>query len=235
MPNLPSSLPPGFWEEEYRRLAVLIVPRLAQMALEGSRRGSEKIGIGFNNHIYNILAEEWARSYTDILLREVGTTNQMVVGDILAKWIATPGSTVGDLRAALSPYFGVRWADMIAVTETTRAFAAGELMAYQNAGIEEFVWGTNKDELVCPLCGAVNGVKKKIGEPFGFFRWRRGHPPEPVYAPPYHPNCRCGISPVVVLRRVFNMATFHGDKIVKNVLAMIPPAFVHYERMDSHV
>ena len=31
------------------------------------------------------------------------------------------GRTIGDLRGALSPYFGVKRADVIAITEATRA------------------------------------------------------------------------------------------------------------------
>lgn len=216
--------PPSFWEEEGRRLAAILVPRLTQMALEGARIGSEKIGIGFNWTLYNILAERWAKDYTDILLKEVKTTNKAVVGDILSKWIATQGGTVGDLYAALAPWFGIKRATTIGITEATRAFASGELLAYQANGIEEIKWGTNKDELVCPLCGGVNGQVRKIGEPFGEFVWRKGTKPEPVFAPPYHPNCRCGISPVLnALRRLAKFSPLPYSLMVSNVLAMLPP------------
>lgn len=218
------TLPASFWDDAMRQLALVIVPRLNQMAVEGARVGTDKIGAGFNFSIYNLLAESWARQYTDALLKQVRTTNEEVVGTLLADWIATPESTVGDLRVALQPWFGIKRADMIAITETTRAMAAGELLAYQRAGVEEIQWNTNKDELVCPLCGAINNERRKIGNPFGYFRWRKGQPPEPVFAPPYHPNCRCGITPVVSLRR-FTRADLPNSLIVLNVLAMIPPMY----------
>lgn len=218
------SLPESFWAAEGRRLAVVIVPRLIQMALEGARRGSEKIGIGFVYGIYNLLAEQWAREYTDALLKQVRTTNEAVVGDILARWISTPGSTFGDLHAALQPYFGVKRASVIAVTEATRAMASGELLAYQRAGIERIQWGTNKDELVCPFCGVINREVRTIGEPFGYFKWRKGQQPEPVYAPPYHPNCRCGISPVLASVSVRKTVLILTDAaIVARTLRTLPP------------
>lgn len=226
----PPALPPSFWEEEMRRLAILLLPRLTDLALEGMRSGTEKVGIGFNYAIYSILSEQWAKEYTDELLKQVRTSNEKIVGEVLAKWIATPGRTIGDLRAALSPHFGVRRADVIAVTEATRALASGELMAFQRAGVEEIRWGTNRDELVCPYCGAVHGQVRKIGEPFGYFTWRKGHVPEPVFTPPYHPNCRCGISPVVRLRRRL-FADVPNTLIIVNTLAMIRPRA--YEVMDE--
>lgn len=220
----PAGLPPSFWEEEMRRLALILVPRLTQIALEGAEVGSSKIGVGFNWSIYSLLAEQWAKEYTDALLKQVRTTNEEVVGGLLAAWISTPGRTVGDLRMALAPWFGINRADMIAVTETTRALAAGELLSYQRAGIEEIQWGTNHDELVCPRCGPLNGQINKIGDPFGYFVWRKGQAPEPVFTPPFHPRCRCGISPVVRLRRSA-FALIPNSLIVANVLAMIKPAY----------
>lgn len=229
----PPILPQSFWDAEMRRLAMILVPRLTQMALQGAQAGTDKIGIGFNFNIYSLLAEHWARDYTDALLKEVHTTNLQVVGQALADWIATPNRTVGDLRAALTPWFGVQRADVIAVTETTRAMAAGELLAYQRGGVEEIRWGTNRDELVCPLCGPLHGEVRKIGEPFGYFKWRKNTEPQAVFAPPYHPNCRCGIVPVVRLRRGA-FGDVPNSLIVANVLAMIRPAYVVMGELNKH-
>jgi len=231
---MPAQLPPGFWEEEMRRLALIVVPRLTALALKGMQAGAAKVRIGFNYAIYSLLAEQWAAQYTDQLLKNVRTTNEAVVGDILAKWIATPGRTIGDLRAALTPYFGVHRADVIAITEATRALASGEIMAFQRAGVEEIRWGTNHDELVCPYCGTINGVVRKVGEPFGYFTWRKGTNPEPVFAPPYHPNCRCGVSPVVRLRRRA-WADVPNSLVIANTLAMIRPLAGYVDIIEAGV
>ena len=223
---MPAQLPPSFWEEESRRLVAVLLPHITALAMEGIQNGAAKVGITINYAIYSLLAEQWAREYTDQLLKNVRTTNEAVVGDILANWIAMPGRTIGDLRAALEPWFGTKRADVIAITEATRALASGELMAFQRAGVEEIRWGTNHDELVCPLCGPLHGQVRKIGEPFGYFKWRKNAAPEPVFVPPYHPNCRCGISPVVKLRRV-SFASVPNTLIIANTLAMVRPVGVY--------
>ena len=223
---MPAKLPPEFWEEEARRLIAVLLPHITALAMEGIQNGAAKVGITINYAIYSLLAEQWAREYTDQLLKNVRTTNEAVVGDILANWIAMPGRTIGDLRAALEPWFGTKRADVIAITEATRALASGELMAFQRAGVEEIRWGTNHDELVCPLCGPLHGQVRKIGEPFGYFKWRKNAAPEPVFVPPYHPNCRCGISPVVKLRRV-SFASVPNTLIIANTLAMVRPVGVY--------
>ncbi len=186
------SLTEEFWENENRRLLALFLPRLTQMAYSGMVNAARQLGIAFDNTLYSRLAENWARNYTDKLLEELGTTTQKIVGDAVADWIAKPGATVGELQAALEPAFGAARANSIAVTETTRAFAQGQRLAYQEEGIEMWTWQTNRDELVCRYCGAVHGKTVRIGEPFGVDG--KG---KPVYQPPYHPRCRCWVRPKI--------------------------------------
>jgi SPP1 gp7 family putative phage head morphogenesis protein len=78
------------------------------------------------------------------------------------------------------------------VTETTRAFASGQEEAYKAEGIEEWIWSTNKDELVCPVCGPLSNKRVKIGHPFG--KDKKG---KDITKPPAHPNCRCWVRPGV--------------------------------------
>lgn len=181
-----------FWENENRRLLALFLPRLTQMAYSGMTNAARQLGIAFDNALYSKLAENWARSYTDKLLEELGTTTEKIAGDVVADWIAKPGATVGDLQAALEPAFGAVRANAIAVTETTRAFSSGQEEAYRAEGITEWTWQTNRDELVCPYCGGVHGKTVKIGEPFG--RDRKGNA---ITKPPFHPRCRCWVRPKI--------------------------------------
>ena len=115
-----------FWENERRRLLAIFLPRMTQMALTGMVTAARQAGIAFDNTLYSKRAEAWARTYTDNLLIELGTTTEKFVGDKVADWIAKPDMTVGDLDAALTPAFGATRANAIAVTETTRAFASGQ-------------------------------------------------------------------------------------------------------------
>ncbi len=185
------ALDAAFWENEHRQLLAILQPRLAQMALSGMVNAARQVGIAFDATLYNQRAEAWARTYTDQLLAELGTTTETVVGNAVADWIARPGATVGELNAALTPAFGQDRASLIAVTESTRAFANGQEEAYKAEGITHIRWNSNNDELQCPYCGAINKKIVQIGQPFGVFRGK------PVLRPPYHPNCRCWISPVI--------------------------------------
>lgn len=188
MPTLTSD----FWENEKRRLMALFLPRLTQMALTGMTTAARQAGISFDNLMYSKRAEAWARTYTDQLLADFGTTTEKIVGGAVADWISKPNMTVGDLDAALTPAFGATRANAIAVTETTRAFANGQLEAYKAEGIDEIIWSTNKDDLVCPICGPLSNKRVKIGQAFG--KDKKGND---IFQPPGHVRCRCWIRPGV--------------------------------------
>lgn len=181
---------PSFWRNEKTRLLAILLPRLTQMSFEAAKQAAQKAGIGFNPALANANAANWARSYTDTLLDQLGTTSEKGIGDLVGKWVETPSATYGELQKSLMAFGAVR-AQAIAVTETTRAYSEGEEMAYKQEGITEWTWRTNKDELVCPYCKNANNLTKKIGEKFGDFH---GHE---ITKPPHHPNCRCWVSPAV--------------------------------------
>lgn len=180
------TLPPDFWTEEQRHLIAVIRPRLQSLALAGvnaATRKLEETGIFFDTGLAHAEAVEWARTYTDNLLNQLGTTTERVIGEMLANYAETPGATIGELVNQLKPVLDgndVR-AWRVAVTETTRAFAEGNAIAYRQAGLPRVlfhaplhvncrctdrakrlstgewvvVWETNKDELVCtkPVMG----------------------------------------------------------------------------------
>lgn len=187
-------LPSDFWPTERDKLAAVIRPRLTTLALGGAFEGIQRLqglGIFLDDDLVNADAIAWARQYTDDLLNKLGTTSQRLVGDIIGNWAETPGATMGDLERALLPVLDnnqVR-AWRVAVTETTRAYAQGNNIAHQRAGIPPAVylppahpncycslhvkrvgadwvqvWYTNVDEKVChqPLntpWGTVNGCR----------------------------------------------------------------------------
>jgi SPP1 gp7 family putative phage head morphogenesis protein len=99
----------------------------------------------------------------------------------------TGGTGLPDLVEALIPVFGKTRADAIAATETTRIVTEAQRLADQH--IQEIVGYrlvTAADELVCPICGPLNGVTrmKKI--------LTYKHPSlGEIAGPPFHPRCRC--------------------------------------------
>jgi len=181
----------SFWNNEKNRMLAILQPRLEQMAVEAAKQAAQKAGIAFNPNLANANAARWARDYTDALLKQLGTTSTTGIGEIIAQWVEKPGATYSQLQQSLIQYGNVR-AQAIAVTETTRAYAEGEIMAYKQEGITEIKWHTNRDELVCFTCGPLHGKVVKIGEEFG--KDKKGNP---IKNPPAHVNCRCSVVPSV--------------------------------------
>lgn len=174
-------LPANFWQQETERLRTILLPAIERMVIAGSKattgRLDEQFGIRIDDTLAHAQAAEWARRFTDELLVQVGTTNQRVVGEILANWIRTPGATMADLNRRLRQMLDVdeTRAARIAATEVTRAYAQGEDLSNQEAGLPAMafsppghpncrcftsnqrlsngvwvvVWQTRRDEMVC--------------------------------------------------------------------------------------
>jgi hypothetical protein len=96
--------------------------------------------------------------------------------------------SLDDLTAGLSRLFSPIRAELIAVTEVTRAGVQGELgfaEELRKMGLKTtFVWQTANDEISdnCPICGPRHEKKQGDG-------WS-----DP---PPGHPRCRCWLNTVV--------------------------------------
>ncbi len=145
----------------------------------------EQIGFGFDWTLVNVNAREWARSYVGDLIRNVEQTTVDSVRQSVSRWIGN-SEPLQTLIDDLTPAFGVQRAERIASTEVTRAFAQGNTVAYQEAGVvEKIEWRTARDERVCPQCGPLHGQTTDLGQTFGGFY------------PPRHPGCRCWIVPVI--------------------------------------
>ena len=171
----------------------VLMPRLTQAAANGMRHAAVQSGIGFNSELVNQEASPAARQYTDELLVNLGSTSERIVGQAITQWIQEPNRTMGDLVGFLKPHLeeNAYRTDLIAVTEVTRAYSHGNKIAYQQVSVQQWRWRTNRDELVCEICGGLNKVVKNIGEPFTIVKGKA------ITEPPAHPGCRCWITPVV--------------------------------------
>lgn len=162
-------------------LAAALIPALTRAVIESAVREAAVIGVDFDIAVINQAALAWSRAYTYDLIKGLTDTTQGVVQEAISAFVKTPGMTRGELSAMLEAAFGPLRAKMIAVTETTRAFAEGT-REYQREiarmGIPmQRIWRTSTDERVCPIC-APNEDKVERD-------W------EPKDGPPAHPNCRC--------------------------------------------
>lgn len=163
-----------------------IMTELAGIATEQALANAMSIGVGFELGEINAAASEWARQYAFDLVKDLTETTWKVVSNATSQFVETPGMTIGQLRDLLKPAFGAPRAQMIAVTETTRAFSQGTNI-YQEmlrgAGVEMTrIHNTSGDERVCPICGPLEGQPESV--------WASEYPT----GPPLHVGCRCWLT-----------------------------------------
>jgi len=173
----------GFWTEEQQALIRALRPEIERMVVAGAQTTFDLLPVQFDWALAAQDAIDFAQGYTFDLVTGLDRTSQRTLQKQIAAYIENP-TTLGELRKSLVPSFGKTRANTIAVTEVTRAYARGEEIAArlsQNAGLLlEPIWHTNRDELVCPICGPNDGKRKSAG-------WT-------VANVPAHPNCRCWLT-----------------------------------------
>lgn len=199
-PNI-ANLPPEFWDEFSADLGMVMTPLLYEIALSQVEIVLAALPVGTDIAIVNQAAANWARQYTDALVRDLSrTTRESVqrswdaffrdsgsVGQSISEFFEQSGMTIGDLFKVFEPAFGKVRAEMISITEVTRASVQGELALVNQLQRDNpslvftAIWQTNNDDVVCPICAPNNG--KPAGE------WTTGSEP-----PPAHPRCRCWIN-----------------------------------------
>ena len=175
-----ANLPADFWDEEAKTLVKALSPFGEKVYLDAAKELMKQAAIEADWDVINENAVNWSKDYTFDLVRGINettlTATQRAIGDYFEQ-----GMTIGDLEEQLSPMFGPVRAEMIAVTEVTRAASQGEQAVAKEvakAGIDMTpIWQTNNDELVCELCGPKHD--KTITD--GMF-------------PPEHPRCRCWVN-----------------------------------------
>lgn len=174
-----------FWTRWRKDMRQVIQPLLIEGYVSGVQASQQQVFFGkaakqFELDIAEQSAIDWVRAYAFELIGGITNTTRGIVEKALVEFISTEGFTTRDLVRMVEHGFSPGRAETIAVTETTRAYSAGqERVAEQLAGLGlEFdtIWQTSRDELVCPICGPLH--KKKLGKDWFSY-------------PPAHPNCRC--------------------------------------------
>lgn len=131
----------------------------------------------------NVKALEFAKNYRYTLIKGITDTTRTQTQKIVSDWIQS-GAPLDALEGALEKVYGSVRAQMIAQTESTRVYASANRDAFEATGlVDEMVWNTAQDDLVCPICGPLAGTSIGIGDVDSL--------------PPAHINCRCWVQPVV--------------------------------------
>jgi hypothetical protein len=140
-----------------------------------------EIGIGVDWDMVNLTASQWSREHTEQILRDMFAIRYDHLNTTIPRFYEE-GWNLGQLQGELEKWYSPVRAQMIAVTETTRASVEGERalvwqLEKENGVRMTPVWQTANDERVCPICGPKHGKPITDGQ-----------------YPPAHPNCRCWVT-----------------------------------------
>jgi HK97 family phage portal protein len=148
----------------------------------------ERYTIDIDDALEQTLITKQIDAYMPKLIKGLTDTTRNLVKQVVDNARANGGITNEELIRQLTPAFGRRRAEMIAVTEYTRS-ASNATTVYrdylQDFGIDtQRVWNTENDEIVrkCPICYPLNGKSEEV--------WGERFPD----GAPAHPRCRCDIS-----------------------------------------
>lgn len=132
----------------------------------------------------------------DHLAHLTGESEQIAAGIVTSRMdalaaILIHGLETGQAPASIASQIGPflarpQWAQMVALTETTRAVSSATLVRYARNGVDAKEWQTALDQRVCNIC-AGNEEQGPIPLDAAF--------PNGDSAPPGHPLCRCSLSP----------------------------------------
>ena len=126
------------------------------------------------------------RNYSARIWRNTDHLAQMLEDEIEAAFLS--GKSVRRMANVIMDRFGVgyRAAECLVRTETSYVQNQTAAKSYEDAGCTEYEILTASDRRTCRRCAAQNGRR------YSFTAMQPGE-----NAPPFHPNCRCTILPVV--------------------------------------
>ena len=177
-----------------------IIRGLQDMAEVGVQAGADAftaaVGISLDWTLANTAAADWARTYGGQLIKGLDATTKARVGAEVGAWAEAREGYPDLLKRIRAIIDDPRRAELIAQTEPTNAYAAGNVATWEQEEAElgvqiVEVWNTANDDLVCPICGPLNGQQRAIGQEF-----ERG-----ILRPAAHPRCRCWLTALIVLTR----------------------------------
>lgn len=126
------------------------------------------------------------RNYSARIWRNTDHLAQMLEDEIEAAFLS--GKSVRRMANVIMDRFGVgyRAAECLVRTETSYVQNQTAAQSYRDAGCTDYEILTASDRRTCSRCAAQNGKR------YPFTAMQAGE-----NAPPFHPNCRCTILPVV--------------------------------------
>jgi hypothetical protein len=182
-----ASVPLDFWDNGGKEMRGVVIPVLADIYQGQALILVREIQMGIEWGLINQRSIDWAGTYAFDLVSGLTDRTRRVVQDAFDIYYRDALSKK-ELIDLLTPAFGPVRAEMIAITEVTRAAVEGERALVDeieraNPNIRMTpIWQTANDERVCPVCGE-----------------RHDKPIEDGEFPPAHPRCRCWVNHEMVV------------------------------------
>jgi len=127
------------------------------------------------------------------------------------RWVRN-GDPLPELELRLRPFFDDTRARRVAVTEVTRIYASGNVMAWRSSGVVDGKrWMTAVDERVCPVCSKLHNKFVELNRGWEFSDAALAARPDlkqalgapvTVVVPPAHVNCILPGNEVVIPGRL---------------------------------
>ena len=176
-----------FWTDEEAALWDVMIGFIVDGYMDGAMGGANllpaEMRVLVDWDLVNEAALKFAREYRYTWIKDLTATTRAHVQRAITDWI-NEGSPLSALEVRLQSMFNPVRAARIAATEVTRIYAHANGDAWQSTGyINSSKWNTAQDELVCEICGPLAGETIEVGDIDTY--------------PPAHPNCRCGLTPIV--------------------------------------
>lgn len=177
-----------FWNEWREKLFSVMFPIIRDTVVGSAeiwlKDLTQQTSIGVDWALVNQAAVKYAQDYTYELVKGINATSRAATADAVSAWIES-GLPLDDLIGSLAPMYGSVRADMIAVTEVTRAFAEGQNILWKESGVVSgYNVFTAEDDNVDEICQI-----EAAGGPYELS--------DNSHRPPFHINCRCWLQPVV--------------------------------------
>lgn len=175
-----TNVPNEYWQNGWRSIQMHVEPVLLDLFLRQAEGLMVGLSVGVDWDMVNVAASGWARQHLEGMLRQLFDRRYDHLNDVIPRFYEE-GWNLGMLREDLEKWYSPVRAEMIAVTETTRAAVEGEramvAQLEKETGIRMIpIWLTMNDERVCPVCGP-----------------RHEQPITDGKFPPAHPRCRCDV------------------------------------------
>jgi SPP1 gp7 family putative phage head morphogenesis protein len=173
-----ASLNDEFWQEEDQEAEDALVALYVLLLLYGVSSGmSYNVGGVDFDAVTNFLGVQ-AANYGSIL-SGINQTTRKRVEQVVIEWQQS-GLGLDVLDYMLEPVFSEGRANVISITEVTKALALGQTAVWAASDVEEMVWHTAEDGRVCPECAARRNLVFDA---------------DSSDVPPLHPGCRCWLEP----------------------------------------